>query len=144
MGDVTEELFIALYDSFSTHDAWKIYDDVLPSFVELQKRGIRLAVISNWDERLRPTLRAVGLHDHFEVITVSAEHGVNKPARQIFDLTALALNVPAQEILHIGDSHREDVLGAQSAGFHALHLDRDAQIPNAVHDLRAVLNDVIP
>jgi putative hydrolase of the HAD superfamily len=139
MAEVTEELFIALYDSFSTHDAWKIFDDVLPTLEELQKRGVRLAVISNWDERLRPTLRAVGLHDYFEVITVSGEHSINKPARELFDLTAKALNLPAAQILHIGDSPREDVWGAQNAGFRALHLDRDTPSLGSVPSLAELL-----
>ncbi len=126
IADVSETLFDALYDSFMTHDAWRVYDDVLPTLDALQKRGVRRAVISNWDTRLRPTLCSVGLHDHFEVITVSGEHGIHKPARELFDLTARALDLPADEILHIGDSDREDVFGARNAGYRALHLDRSA------------------
>ena len=135
MAEVSETLFTALYDSFSTRDAWRVYDDVLPCFEQLQKLNVRLAVISNWDNRLRATLRSVGLHDHFEVITVSGEHGINKPARGIFDLTARALGLPANEILHVGDSHREDYLGAQSAGFAAAHLDREGENRDAIKTL---------
>jgi putative hydrolase of the HAD superfamily len=138
--EVSEQLFTALYDSFSTHDAWRVYEDVLPCFEALQKASIRLAVISNWDTRLKPTLRSVGLHDYFEVITVSGECGVNKPAREIFEITAAALRLKPSQILHIGDAHREDYLGATSAGFHALHLDRDAQIPGAVSSLKDIIS----
>ena len=137
---VSETLFTALYDSFSTHDAWRVYDDVLPCFEALQKKGVRLAVISNWDTRLKPTLKSVGLHDYFEVITVSGEHGHNKPAREIFDATAAALALPASEILHIGDSHREDFLGARNAGFHAVHLDRDGETRSAVSSLLGLIS----
>jgi len=140
MAEVSEELFVALYDSFSTHDAWKIFDDVLPTIEALQKANIRLAVISNWDTRLRPTLKAVGLLDHFEVVTVSGEHNVNKPAREIFDLTAQALNLPASQILHVGDSHREDFLGARNAGFQALHLDRHGETAGAATTLGAIIS----
>ena len=139
VAEVSETLFTALYDSFSTHDAWRVYDDVIPTFEALKKMNVRLAVISNWDTRLKPTLQSVGLYDYFDVITVSGEHGHNKPAREIFDATAAALNLPPNEILHIGDSHREDYLGARNAGFQALHLDRDGETPSAV----ASLNDLI-
>jgi len=140
VAEVSEALFTALYDSFSTHDAWRVYDDVIPCFEALQKRDIRLAVISNWDTRLKPTLNSVGLYDYFDVITVSGEHGHNKPAREIFDATACALNLPSSEILHIGDSQREDYLGARHAGFHALHLDREAQTSGAIASLEGLIS----
>jgi putative hydrolase of the HAD superfamily len=140
VSDVTEALFTALYDSFSTHDAWKVFDDVIPTFEALRAMNTRLAVISNWDTRLKPTLRSVGLHDYFEVITVSGEHGWNKPAREIFDLTARALHLQPSEILHIGDSHREDFEGALRAGFNALHLDREGGSPNAIASLTASIS----
>jgi len=144
IADVTDALFTALYDSFSTHDAWRVYDDVIPTFEALQKRNIHLAVISNWDARLKPTLQSVGLHDYFETITVSAEHGHNKPAREIFDRAAAALKLPANEILHIGDSDREDFQGARNAGFHALRLDRDAETPGSVASLEALISHLSP
>jgi putative hydrolase of the HAD superfamily len=140
MSEVTEALFVALYDSFSTHDAWKVYDDVPPCLNALQKANVRLAIISNWDTRLRETLRNVTLHDHFEVITVSGEHGINKPAREIFDLTARALNLSPQEILHVGDSHREDFWGATNAGYSAALLDRDGSEAGAISTLAHLPN----
>ncbi|HUS34324.1 MAG TPA: HAD hydrolase-like protein, partial [Verrucomicrobiae bacterium] len=54
--------------------------------------------------------------------------------------TAAALNLPPNEILHIGDSHREDYLGARHAGFHALHLDRDGETPGAVTSLMDLIS----
>ena len=143
MAEVSESLFNALYDSFSTHDAWRVYDDVAPCFEQLQHMNVRLAVISNWDDRLRATLRSVGLHDHFEVITVSGEHGINKPSRQIFEITAQALGLSANQILHVGDSHREDFLGAKSAGFEAAHLDRDGESPESISTLFALANKLV-
>ena len=140
VADVSETLFAALYDSFSTHDAWRVYDDVLPCFEALQMNDVRLAVISNWDTRLKPTLKSVGLYDYFEVITVSGEHGHNKPAREIFEATASALALPPNEILHIGDSHREDYKGARDAGFQALHLDRERETQGAVASLLDVIS----
>jgi putative hydrolase of the HAD superfamily len=143
MAEVTDSLFTALYDSFSTHDAWRVYEDVLPCVESLQKHNIRLAVISNWDTRLRATLRSVELHDHFEVITVSGEHGVNKPAREIFEITALALQLRPEEILHVGDSHLEDFQGAKNAGFHAVHLDREVETSDSISTLRALANKLV-
>lgn len=143
VADVTGNLFTALYDAFSTHDAWRVYDDVLPCFEALQKADVRLAVISNWDTRLPTTLKSLRLHHHFEVITVSGEHGHHKPSREIFDATATALRLPANEILHIGDSHREDFLGARQAGFAALHLDRGGETQGAVTSLHSLVSHCV-
>ncbi len=140
IADVTESLFTALYDSFSTHDAWQVFEDVRPCLDALQKKRVRLAVISNWDTRLRATLKSVGLHDYFEVITVSGEQGINKPDQEIFHRTARALGLPPDQILHIGDSHREDYLGAQAAGLHAVHLDRAKNSPTAVASLTELIS----
>jgi len=141
---VSDALFMALYDAFSTHEAWRVYDDVLPCLEALQKADVRLAVISNWDARLRATLQSVGLRDFFEVITVSGEHNINKPDRRVFDLTASALHLDPEEMLHIGDSHREDYQGARNAGFHALHLDRDGVEPGSVATLAALISHLSP
>src|SRR5690242_10554818 len=44
-------LFQQLYDRFVEAAVWRIYEDVRPSLQALQRGGIKLAVISNWDDR---------------------------------------------------------------------------------------------
>src|ERR1041385_3439162 len=48
-----ENFFAELYERFAQPDAWHVFDDVLPTLDALASRQIKLAVISNWDERLR-------------------------------------------------------------------------------------------
>ena len=48
--------FEALYARFARAGAWRVFDDVPPTLEALASRGLKLAVISNWDERLRPLL----------------------------------------------------------------------------------------
>jgi putative hydrolase of the HAD superfamily len=116
--------FGELYERFTRPAAWRIYDDVAPALAALSGAGMRLGVISNWDERLRPLLDALGLAKHFEVIIVSCEAGCTKPAKEIFALAARSLGLAPGEILHVGDGVREDVQGARAAGFQAAHLVR--------------------
>jgi putative hydrolase of the HAD superfamily len=116
--------FQKLYERFAEPDVWRIYDDVRPTLEFLGERGIRLGVISNWDERLRPLLRALGLSDYFETMTVSIEVGFRKPAPEIFQRAASELGLPASKILHIGDSASEDVEGASQSGMKSLLLSR--------------------
>ena len=118
------DYFPALYEHFAQPDAWRIYDDVLPALDELATRGIRLAIISNWDERLHPLLERLKLHGFFEAVIVSCEVGFTKPSPVIFELALRKLGLPAGAVLHVGDSRREDAEGARAAGLRALHLNR--------------------
>ena len=90
----------------------------------LAARGVALAVVSNWDERLPRLLAALGLAERFAAIVVSAEVGVEKPHRRIFEIAAERLGVAPGRIVHVGDRRLEDVEGAEAAGLRALWLDR--------------------
>jgi putative hydrolase of the HAD superfamily len=130
--------FDHLYDEFGQQRCWRVYDDVAPALEGFRARGLKLAVISNWDERLRPLLGEIGLSPYFHAVTISAEIGVHKPAREIFDRTARDLDLAPQLILHVGDSPEEDLKGAEAAGFKAVLLERD--YPRAaVNSLAALL-----
>jgi putative hydrolase of the HAD superfamily len=119
-----QTFFSELYGRFSEPGAWRVYDDVVPALDGLAARGIRLAVISNWDERLRGLLRLLGLDRYFEAFVISCETGFPKPSPVIFERAAMELSLPADAILHVGDSVEMDVAGARAAGFHALRIDR--------------------
>jgi dihydrofolate synthase / folylpolyglutamate synthase len=120
----SEELFDALYRHFATAAPWRIFDDVAPCLLELKRRGLKLGVISNWDDRLRPLLRALQLDGYFESIVVSGEAGAQKPDVKIFQAAAAQLHLPPEAILHIGDSASEDAAGARAAGLQSLLLTR--------------------
>jgi putative hydrolase of the HAD superfamily len=119
-----KDLFDDLYDRFAAIEAWRVFDDVPPALDLLRKHQFPLAVISNWDERLRPLLTGLQLRDFFEVILISVEAGFAKPATEIFHKAAQRLGVAPDSIVHVGDSPSEDVAGAEGAGFRAILLDR--------------------
>src|SRR5262249_13335598 len=101
---VSETFFSDLYDRFAQADAWRIFDDVRPALEFLNSRGLKLGIISNWDERLRPLLHHLNLERFFHTIVVSSETGACKPSPAIFRQAARKLDLPPCEILHIGDS----------------------------------------
>ena len=119
-----QTLFEALYDRFTEPRVWKVFDDVVPTLELLQKQGIRLAIISNWDERLRPLLKRLRLAQYFGPILVSCEVGCRKPKPEIFVRAAAALGMPATAVLHVGDCEHHDVAGAVGAGMRALLIRR--------------------
>jgi len=121
----SETFFPAIYQRFAELGAWRMYDDVLPALDALASKDIPLAVISNWDARLRPLLEQFRLDRYFEIIVVSCEIGFAKPSPVIFEHAAKKLGIAPENIVHVGDSAREDVAGAKAAGAGALLIDRD-------------------
>jgi putative hydrolase of the HAD superfamily len=135
--------FEQLYSRFMAPEVWHIFPDVHPALKMLRSRGLKLAIISNWDERLRPLLRSLELDRYFEAIVISCEMGVPKPSSAIFSRAAEALKLSPREILHVGDDPIADVEGAQVAGFKAVFLDRAGVTgPGRVLDLRNLQLDV--
>lgn len=118
--------FPQLWDRFAEPEAWRIFADVRPTLDHLAARGCRLGIVSNWDERLRPLLRALQLDKYFEIIVISCEAGAAKPSRRVFRLASQQFRLPPSVILHVGDSLRHDYTGALKAGFQARLLRRAA------------------
>jgi len=117
--------FEALYEAFSQPDAWRIFPDVFDTLADCRARGLHVGVISNWDERLRPLLRRLGLAPQFDSLTISCDVGAEKPSTAIFQAALAAAAVQPDQSLHVGDSAEEDVLGAQAAGMSALLVRQD-------------------
>ena len=122
----SESFFDELYLHFGRREAWRLFDDVLPALEALATRGLKLGIISNWDERLRPLLQELQLSRYFDVIVISCEVGFCKPDRVIFEEAGRKLALPLAAILHIGDNPNTDTVGARAAGMHALELRRGA------------------
>jgi putative hydrolase of the HAD superfamily len=120
----SQTFFGELYQRFTRASAWRIYDDVLATLNTLRERGLRVGVISNWDQRLRPLLDALGLAGQFEVTVVSCEIGASKPSPAPFQAAAKAFKLQPDGILHVGDSTEMDVAGARAAGFQAVQIVR--------------------
>ena len=111
-----------LFDRFAQPEAWEVAPGTRPMLAELKRRGLKLAVISNWDQRLPLLLERLELADAFDSFAISALVGVEKPHPRIFETALAALGVAAEQALHVGDSRRDDVEGAQGVGMQALLL----------------------
>lgn len=132
-------LFGALYDEFARPAAWRLCEGAGEALGALAAAGFALGVVSNWDERLRPLLGALGLAGYFDVIVVSCETGFAKPSPVMFEVAARGLGLAPGSLLHVGDSPDEDVAGAQAAGFAAWRVGRAPDGDGTLPDLAARL-----
>lgn len=119
-----DRFFGELFAFYERPEAWCLFPDTLPFLAAARKR-YRLAVVSNFDQRLIPIVEGLRLTPYFEFILSSSETRAQKPDPQIFRLALQKLNLPAEDVLHIGDSRTADYEGARRAGLRAFHLQRE-------------------
>ena len=85
----------------------------------LVKAGLKIAVLS--DFHVEDKLAALGLDDlPWAALVASESEGALKPHPRSFAAVASALDLRAEQIVHVGDRADTDVLGAKEAGMRAL------------------------
>eukprot|EP00271_Cylindrocystis_brebissonii_P015581 TRINITY_DN38514_c0_g1_i1.p1 TRINITY_DN38514_c0_g1~~TRINITY_DN38514_c0_g1_i1.p1 ORF type:complete len:430 (-),score=15.84 TRINITY_DN38514_c0_g1_i1:390-1679(-) len=106
-----------VYEYYTSAQAWRLIDpEASHVFAALRAAGVKLAVVSNFDTRLRQVLRGLGCDEWFDALAVSAEVHAEKPNRAIFSHACDLLQVDPHEAVHVGDDRRNDVWGARDAG----------------------------
>jgi putative hydrolase of the HAD superfamily len=124
LGDDVERVYALYLDLLQSDRFRDLYPDVLPALKVLRKDGLRLGVVSNASKELIPLLFQLGVASYFDVLIVSQLVGHEKPQKQIFLEALNALEVSAEEAVHVGDSYYHDYLGATRAGLRAILVDR--------------------
>jgi putative hydrolase of the HAD superfamily len=120
-----ETCFHELWDHFARSASWRCFDDVGATLVRLARAGLRLAIASNFDGRLEAVCDSLPELAGIERRVISAKVGFRKPAPEFYAAVSRACECQPHEILMVGDDLENDVLAARSAGFQAIHLDRD-------------------
>uniref|UniRef100_K3ZWL2 Haloacid dehalogenase-like hydrolase domain-containing protein 3 n=1 Tax=Setaria italica TaxID=4555 RepID=K3ZWL2_SETIT len=70
------QYFEELYQYYTTEKAWHLCDpDAGRVFQALRRAGVKTAVVSNFDTRLRPLLQALKCDHWFDAVAISAEVG---------------------------------------------------------------------
>jgi len=105
-------------------EAWELYPDALPAIHELREMGMRLGIVSDWGSNLLPIVQGLGLGTELDFVIASGAVGLSKPDPAFYRLAAARAGVPPAEAVMVGDSHRADVEGAQSAGMDGILIRR--------------------
>ena len=115
-----DSLFEELWNLFAKGECWKLAEKAESTLTTLRERGYVLAVLSNNDARLRSVLADLKIDQAFDHLFISSEMGCEKPELEIFRKVEQTMDRKPNEILHLGDSHSRDFLGARNAGWSAL------------------------
>ncbi len=95
-------------------------DDLLGA---IRDSGYKVGLISNTEALLTAyDLQVLGLDDQFDEIVLSSDVGVKKPDRKIFEIMLDRLGIKPVDCTFVGDTYRDDIAGAVSAGMDAVFL----------------------
>ncbi len=130
-----DNFFEIAYEHFAEAGVWQLYAEV-PEVLERLQPFFQLAVISNFDGRLRFILEHLGISKYFVHVFVSSELGADKPDLEIYRRALRVMKLNPSEVLHVGDDPERDWEGATAAGLSIFRLD---QPKNSLRDLLTFL-----
>ena len=102
----------------------ELYPDVIPTFDALAPH-FKLGLLSNGNTYPE----SCGLEGRFAFVVFSQDVQVEKPDPKIFQITAERAGCELSQMLHVGDSLKNDVAGAKNVGVPSVWLNRDG-LPN--------------
>jgi putative hydrolase of the HAD superfamily len=130
-----DNFFEIAYEHFAEAGVWVLYPEVPGVLQELAPR-FQLAVISNFDGRLRFILEHLGISKFFSHVFISSELGADKPNPESYRRALKFIDLRPNEVLHVGDDPQRDWEAASGAGLSVFRLDRRQ---NSLRDLLVIL-----
>jgi len=114
-----------LYEDFGTSKYWLSFPEAIDTLGRLQSTpGVKLGVVSNFDERLENVLKSLELYNFFDfVVSPSITEGYGKPDAKIFEKALEITSCKPSETVHIGDDLEMDYITSQKLGINPLLLD---------------------
>lgn len=121
---VARKLVPILWSGNSSKRLWTyVLPGVREALPQLKAKGLQLVVVSNADGTIEEGLVRQQLRSYFDVVIDSHVVGVEKPDPEIFQIALERSGAFPERTLHVGDMYTFDVIGAWSAGLHAMLLD---------------------
>lgn len=119
----------------------ELYKDVLPVLQKL-KGKYTLGLLSNGNSYPEHC----GLEDIFQFVVFSQDYGIEKPDPKLYQIAIEKAGYSREEVLHVGDSLQNDVIGANNAGIKCVWLNRErventsgSKIDYEIHSLLELL-----
>ncbi|MFD2670696.1 HAD-IA family hydrolase [Marinicrinis sediminis] len=113
-----------LYDLFVSPSQYVLFPDVKPALAQLQQRGYKIGLISNFAPTLRAILEEKGILSYFDPVLVSTEVGIEKPNPRIFQMALEQSGLQSSDVLYIGDHEINDIWSPNQVGIDAVKIIR--------------------
>jgi putative hydrolase of the HAD superfamily len=110
-----------------------LFPDVLPTLTQLKPK-YQLGLVTNaYRLYAEAEMKMLGLDQWWDVVVMSSDHGISKPAPELFHLALEQLQVSPAEAIYVGDSIEHDVAGARNAGLKVVHINRETLVGDPSH-----------
>ena len=119
---VADKIFEDLWIHFGKPSSWQPVDQGCRLLETVREFGIKVAVASNFDERLLELAKHIEPLNGIEKIFASSELGWRKPAPQFFQAVESRLQKGPESLLLIGDDPRLDIAAAKVAGWKSMRI----------------------
>jgi HAD superfamily hydrolase (TIGR01549 family) len=120
-----------------------------PSRIEAMKtiaKHLRVGLISNFDdsETGHLIMHDTGIRDLFEALIISADTGYRKPNPLIFKQILEMMRLEPADILFVGDTPHDDVLGSKRVGMHSawIRTRNHRELPQGIPAPDIVIGDL--
>jgi len=113
--------------------------------VQLKEKGYIVGLLTNGAEKhQRKKIKALQLERYIDAdkIFISGAFGIDKPNPAIFHHISKQINISAEHCLYVGDSWRNDVIGATEAGWHMLWFNHRKQETPQSHIIVEQVNSI--
>ncbi len=105
----------------------------------------RLGLLSNFDdgETGHLIVADTGVRELFEIVVISADAGLRKPHPQIFLDTIAKMGLEPRDVLYVGDTAHDDVLGSKRAGMHSAWINKHGEpLPAGMPEPDIIIGDL--
>lgn len=117
-----EAFFAVLFEHFGEASAWRLRPGAVEAVSALREHGYGIALVSNFDHRLKGILRGLAVAELFDTIVQPLDVGYAKPDPRIFRAALERLAVPASAAVYVGDDSQVDIAGARAVGMRAIEV----------------------
>ena len=94
----------------------RLYPNINLVLEALKAKGYKLGIIANQAPGTKERLKRYGILHYFDVVVASAEEGVSKPDRRIFEIALRRANCLPEEAVMIGDRLDNDIAPTKALG----------------------------
>lgn len=120
-----EGYFDKVFRAFAGIRGWELYPETREVLRDLKKAGFVLGIISNFDSRILTVCTHLKISQYLDSIQISSRVGFTKPNPLIFQRALKQHGLAPHKAVHVGDSLKDDVMGARSAGLIPIYLNRN-------------------
>lgn len=105
-----------------------LYADTMETLQYLKNKGYKIAIISNSPPTSKDQLVDLKIKEYVDEEIFSFNVGSRKPEKEIFLTCLQRVGVDPSEAVMIGDSMKNDIIGAKNVGINAILIDRNNTI----------------